>query len=58
MSVGMVAVDGGAAAGKPLARWDPNGVLVLFGMRAGSRALGDLFGLLCFDGVAFGGAGK
>ncbi len=54
----MVAVDGGAAAGKPLARWDPNGVLVLFGMRAGSRALGDLFGLLCFDGVAFGGAGK
>ena len=32
-------------------------MLVLFGMRAG-RALGGLFGLLGFDGVAFGGAGK
>jgi hypothetical protein len=32
-------------------------VLVLFGMRAG-RALGGLFGLLGFEGVAFGGAGE
>ena len=54
-------MGGGAAAeknywpvGTPTGRV---GVLVLFGMRAG-RALGGLFGLWGFDGVAFGGAGK